>query len=81
MYVNLFFIIFDIHEVADCHGEDNRIVDGIVMPVAAGPRPRLLFCPPAYAQLHYVGDEWVFVMYRPFCKWWVSRINHVLPNV
>ena len=34
MYVNLFFIIFDMEKIAHCHDEDNRIVNGRVMPVA-----------------------------------------------
>lgn len=79
MYVNLFFIIFDMEKIAHCHDEDNRIVNGRVMPVAIGPRPWLLFCPSAFAHLNYEGDEWPFVAYRPFCEWWLVGKKHVPP--
>jgi hypothetical protein len=48
--------------------------------VILGPKPRGALCRAALADIHYVGDEWPFLLYYPICSLWKAREKHSDPR-
>lgn len=79
-YVGSALVVFDFTEVAYPNDEETFGE----RQVAFGPRPRLSLCHPAYFDIpggaSYDGSEWALVVYRPICRWWLSRRGFAPPG-
>jgi hypothetical protein len=64
LYILGFFVLFDTSKPAYIYDEEVRNGKNVV----AGPLPR--FENPPYHQYFYVGNEKIFILYKPFCRYW-----------
>ncbi len=69
-YLGAASLVFDFGSAAFPNDEENT---GDGRPVALGPRPRQLFCPPTWEGVCWEGREWPFVIFAPICSWWRDR--------
>lgn len=67
VYVLGFFVFFDTSKATYIYDEEVRNGKDVV----AGPLPR--FENPPYYQYFYVGNEKIFIIYKPFCKYWSMK--------
>jgi hypothetical protein len=75
IYLSGAAVVFDFRTAARPHDEEyfgER-------KVAFGPRPRVLFCLPAY-QSGFDGHEWPFFIYRPVCHIWRLMLGYDAPS-
>jgi len=66
-YVLSSLVVFDFFRAA-LPGDEDNTADG--RPVAIGPKPRRIFCPPTVHDVRFDGDEWPFRVYAPICAAW-----------
>jgi hypothetical protein len=66
-------VVFDLTEPAYYNGVE--AYQG--RPAAAGPRPRIWFCQPAYHYFYYDGSEWPFTVFAPVCAAWRGFFGYV----
>ena len=78
-YIFAAAVVFDFRRPAGIFDEEyfgNRNVRN----VAIGPMPRRIFCQPTYHGVHFVGDEWPFVVFLPICKVWRHIMGYAPPG-
>ena len=67
VYLGAALVVFDFAATAFPYSEEYHAG----REVALGPRPRVLFCRPAYHGFFYHGREWPFVVFQPICRAWL----------
>jgi len=75
LYVATFFAFFDLEEAA--FDETTEYWQG--QTAAWGPRPKQLLTLIDPRRKRYFGDEWYFVIYRPFCRIWLRKNGYIEP--
>jgi len=75
-YLLAHLLVFDLRQPA--YAFDQEEFQG--KQVVYGPRPHIGICQSAYDEVNFDGSEWPFVVFYPFCRFWISWSGYSAPQ-